>query len=132
MAATEFALNSALAVQRWSPELAYEAEKRSYFRKFMGTGDAAVIKVLKDLNKKAGEKITYGLRMKPDGDGSEGDYLLEGSSAEKRRLRRVGRQSWLTSSSTLTESSDYLRKNSRNSLLKSLSPGSSRTLKSLR
>jgi N4-gp56 family major capsid protein len=81
MAMTEFALNDALAVQRWSTDLAREAEVKQYFRKFMG-GDMAVIKVMKDLNKKAGEKITYGLRMKLDGDGIEGDNVIEGTSAE--------------------------------------------------
>lgn len=82
MAATEFALNSALAVQRWSLSLAKEAAKKQYFRKFMGTGTDAMITVKKELNKGAGEKITYALRMKLDGDGIEGDNIIEGTSAE--------------------------------------------------
>jgi len=83
MAATEFALGATLAVQRWSTSLAIEAEKLQYFRKFMGTGDSAVIKVKTELAKKAGEKITVALRMKMSGDGIEGDNVIEGTTAEE-------------------------------------------------
>ena len=82
MAETSFLLGDALAVQRWSQDLAREAEKQQYFRKFMGTGDKSMIKVKADLKKGRGEKITYALRMKMDGDGIEGDNTIEGTSAE--------------------------------------------------
>jgi len=81
--ATEFGLNHDLAVKRWSTSLAVEAEVNQYFRKFMGTGDDAMIKVKKDLSKAAGDKITVGLRMKLAGDGVEGDNIIEGTSAEE-------------------------------------------------
>ena len=83
MAATEFGLNHDLAVKRWSTSLAVEAEVNQYFRKFMGTGDDAMIKVKKELTKAAGDKITVGLRMKLGGDGVEGDSIIEGTSAEE-------------------------------------------------
>ncbi|MFP4037001.1 MAG: N4-gp56 family major capsid protein [Desulfobacteraceae bacterium] len=83
MAATEFALGDALAVQRWSLSLAREAEVKQYFRKFMGKGPDSLIKVQTELNKQAGEKITVGLRMKLSGDGIEGDNVIEGTSAEE-------------------------------------------------
>ena len=83
MSATDFPLNDALAVQRWSTNLAVEAEKKQYFNKFMGTGDDSMIKVQKELNKAAGDKVTVGLRMKLAGDGIEGDNQIEGTSAEE-------------------------------------------------
>jgi N4-gp56 family major capsid protein len=83
MAATEFALNDALAVQRWSTSLAVEAEKKQYFTKFMGTGEDAMIKIQKELTKQAGESITVAMRMKLTGDGVEGDDPIEGTSAVK-------------------------------------------------
>lgn len=83
MGYTEFALNHALAVQRWSNELAIEAEVLQYFRPFMGTGDDAIIKIQKELEKKAGEKITVALRMKLSGDGAEGDNPIEDTSYEE-------------------------------------------------
>lgn len=82
MGATEFATGDALAVQRWAEDLAIEADKQIYFRRFMGTGPDNIIVVRKELNKKAGEKVTFGLRMKMAGDGVEGDNVIEGTSAE--------------------------------------------------
>lgn len=82
MGMTEFALNAALAVQRWSTSLAHEAEKMQYFRKFMGTSKDSMIVIKKELQKKAGEKINFGLRMKLTDDGIEGDNIIEGTSGE--------------------------------------------------
>ena len=75
MALTEFGVNHALAVKRWSTSLAVEAEKKMYFRKFIGS----VITNLTDLAKAAGDKITHGLRMKLRGAGVTGDNTLEGN-----------------------------------------------------
>lgn len=75
MAETEFGVNHALAVKRWSTSLAHEAEKRQYFAKFIGS----VITKLTDLEKKVGDKITHGLRMKLRGAGVTGDATLEGN-----------------------------------------------------
>lgn len=76
MAQTEFGVNHPLAVKRWSTSLAVEAEKKMYFRRFIG-GEESIIHKLTDLEKKAGDKITYGLRMKLRGEGVEGDNTLE-------------------------------------------------------
>lgn len=83
MAATEFELGNALAVQRWSASLAVEAEKKMYFNKFMGTSQDSMIVIKTELAKQAGDKITYALRMKLAGDGIEGDNIIEGTAAEE-------------------------------------------------
>ena len=83
MSMTDFPLNDPLAVQRWSTSLAYEAAKKSYFSKFIGTGKDALITLKSELNKAAGEKITVGLRMKLSGGGIEGDNIIEGTTAEE-------------------------------------------------
>jgi N4-gp56 family major capsid protein len=81
---TDFPLNSDLARKTWEPGLAIEAEDQQYFRKFMGTGKNAIIKVATDLSKaSAGDMITVGLQMKLSGDGIEGDSDIEGTSAEE-------------------------------------------------
>lgn len=80
---SDFGLNHPLAVQRWSTALAVQAEKLQYFAKFIGEDDSSMIKAKKDLTKQAGEKITYGLRMKVQGNGVEGDTVIEGTNAEK-------------------------------------------------
>ena len=82
MGATEFTLNHPLAVQRWSNDLAVEAQVQQYFYKFMG-GDTAMIKIQKELEKQSGESVTVALRMKLSGDGIEGDNDIEGTTASE-------------------------------------------------
>jgi len=77
MAMTEFGVNHPLAVKRWSTSLAVEAAKRMYFRRFISTGSDNVIMQLTDLEKAAGDKITFGLEMKLRGAGVTGDSTLE-------------------------------------------------------
>ena len=86
MAATEFALNHALAVQRWSTSLAVEAAKAQYFAKFIGTSKDDLITVQNELNKGAGEKVTIGLRMKLTAHGIEGDNIIEGDAHGEEAL----------------------------------------------
>ncbi len=80
---TEFGRNDPLAVQRWSEALAVESEVYQYWRKYMGAGKDFVVCAKKDLEKKAGESITMGLRLKLTGGGTEGDNIIEGTSAEE-------------------------------------------------
>jgi len=86
MAMTEFTLNHALAVQRWSTSLAVEAAKLEYFSKFASEGKDSLITIKTELNKGAGEKITVGLRMKLTNAGKEGDSTIEGDAAAEEAL----------------------------------------------
>lgn len=86
MAMTEFALNHALAVQRWSTSLAVEAAKKQYFAKFIGTSKDDLITLQTELNKGAGEKVTIGLRMKLVEHGIEGDNIIEGDAHGEEAL----------------------------------------------
>ncbi len=86
MSMTDFPLGDALAVQRWSTSLAYEAAKKSYFTKFIGTGKDSLIMSKDELNKGAGEKITFGLRMKLNNAGKEGDAIIEGDATAEEAL----------------------------------------------
>jgi len=86
MAATEFALNDPLAVQRWSTSLAVEAMKAQYFAKFIGMGPESLLVLKNDLHKAAGEKVTMGLRMKLQHAGIEGDAAIEGHATGEEAL----------------------------------------------
>ena len=83
MGATEFGVNHGLTVKRWSTSLAVEAEVRQYFRKFMGAGDTAMIKIKTELVKGRGDSIRFALSMKLTEDGVEGENAIEGTSAEE-------------------------------------------------
>jgi len=86
MAMTEFALGDPLAIQRWSMSLAVEAMKMQYFTKFIGKGPDSLIMMMDELNKGAGEKITYALRMKLNNAGIEGDNIIEGHATGEEAL----------------------------------------------
>lgn len=86
MAMTEFTLNHALAIQRWSSSLAVEAAKLEYFSKFSSEGKDSLITIKNELNKGAGEKITIGLRMKLVNAGKEGDATIENDATAEEAL----------------------------------------------
>lgn len=86
MSMTTFALNDALAVQRWSAALSSYAAKAQYFEKFIGKGNDSLIIVKDDLQKGAGEKITFGIRGKLASPGIEGDNTIEGHATGEEAL----------------------------------------------
>ena len=78
MAVTTYSVNHPLAVKLWSKKLAHEALKRTYMKKFVGTGSDSLIQLKEETNKSAGDRITIGLRMLLSGNGVQGDGTLEG------------------------------------------------------
>jgi N4-gp56 family major capsid protein len=79
MADTAFGVDHPLAVKLWSKKLLHEALKATWVSKFIGTSKDSVLYKATDLEKEAGDKITYGLRMLLSGDGVQGDGTLEGN-----------------------------------------------------
>ena len=78
MADTSYPVGHALAERVWAKRLIREALKETYCSRFMGTTQDSLIYVKDELNKSAGDRITYGLRMQLTGDGVAGDGTLEG------------------------------------------------------
>jgi len=79
MAVTAYGVNDPLAVKLWSKMLSVEVLKNTWASRFMGTTPTSVIHVKDELNKSAGDKITFGLRMQLEGTGTIGDGALEGN-----------------------------------------------------
>ena len=79
MAATEYPVNHPLAVKRWSESLLKEALKRTYVMQFMGTDSNSLAQIKTEVNKAAGDRITFGLRAQLSGAGIQGDNVLEGN-----------------------------------------------------
>lgn len=79
MAVTSYGTNDPLAVKLWSKLLSVEVLKNTWASKFMGPTSSSIIHVKDELNKSAGDKITYGLRMQLQGNGIIGDGTLEGN-----------------------------------------------------
>lgn len=80
--ATEYTTNHPLAVKVWSKKLMAEAIANTYIGKFIGTSKDSLIYRKDELAKNAGDKITYGLRMKLVGAGVQGDDTLEGQEED--------------------------------------------------
>lgn len=74
-----FDTNHPLAVKLWSKKLAREAQKATYFARFMGTSANSLIHVKTETGKDAGDRIRVGLRVLLSGDGVQGDGTLEGN-----------------------------------------------------
>lgn len=59
-----------------------EALKKCYAMKFMGSDSNALIHVKSDLNKGAGDRLTFGIRQQLAGAGVSGDNTLEGNEEQ--------------------------------------------------
>ena len=79
MATTEYGVNDNLAVKLWGRKLMREALKKTWVYKFIGSDDNNVIQLKSELQKSAGDRIRFGLRMQLSGDGISGDSTLEGN-----------------------------------------------------
>lgn len=79
MATTNYGVNHPLAVKHWSPELMKEALKRTSYAQFLGRTSNSLCQMKTELQKEAGDRIRFGLRMQLQGDGVEGDDTLEGN-----------------------------------------------------
>lgn len=79
MATTDFPVNHPLARKVWARKLFQEVIGESYVGKFIGTGTDSLIHMKTELQKDAGDKITFGLRMLLTGTGQQGDNTLQGN-----------------------------------------------------
>lgn len=79
MSTTQYGVNHPLAVKLWSKKLFQEALKTCWMSKFIGPSSDSMIQTKTELQKSAGDKITFGLRMQLTGTGVQGDGTLEGN-----------------------------------------------------
>lgn len=82
MATTDYGVNHPLAVKHWSKDLMVQALKRTHALQFMGKDSNSVVQIKTELNKNAGDRIRFGLRMQLNGDGIKGDSVLEGNEED--------------------------------------------------
>jgi N4-gp56 family major capsid protein len=79
MAQTVVPFGDPKAVKRWSGQLSVDQIKKSYFdKKFIGTGPNNIIEKKTDLEKAAGDTISFDLSVQLRGEATEGDDRLEG------------------------------------------------------
>lgn len=76
---TAYGVNAPEAVKLWSRKLDREALKRTYAKRFMGTGSNALIQIKNEIGKGPGDTIRITLRKQLKGRGILGDANLEGN-----------------------------------------------------
>lgn len=82
MATTTFGVNDPLTNKLWAKKLQHEFFGETYLSRFMGTDDGALIRVLDEPSRQAGDTVTYGLRRRLTGDGRTDGEALEGNEEE--------------------------------------------------
>jgi len=79
MAVTTFAANHPLAMRAWSKKLSTEALKSIAVAPLIGTGTDSIIQLKTEVQKSAGDRVTFGLRGKLVGTGVTENIVLEGN-----------------------------------------------------
>lgn len=79
MAVTTYGTNDTLTNKVWSKMLAVEALKATAIAPLIGTSSSSIIHRKTELEKGAGDKITFGLRMQLSGKGVGSTGTLEGN-----------------------------------------------------
>lgn len=78
MSTTTFQTTSNLALKVWAKKAFSDAVKATTYGKLQGTSDRSIVQVKTELKKAKGDKITFGLRGLPSGEGVQDDETLEG------------------------------------------------------
>lgn len=79
MSTTSYGVNDSLSNKLWAKKLAVEALKETYFGRFMGTSSDNMIQMRDETETKAGDTVTFGLRMQLTGDGVTEAQTLQGN-----------------------------------------------------
>ncbi len=79
MAKTTFATGDALTKKLWEEELFRDTLVAPYWSKFMGPTKNSLVYTKEDLTKDYGDRITFGIRMRPTGAGVTSGSTLEGN-----------------------------------------------------
>lgn len=79
MATENIGLNDAQTVKRYARDLLFEAREATYFSKFLGKGQDALLCERDELNKGPGDRITCYLAGLLSGDGTKGTDVLKGN-----------------------------------------------------
>ena len=82
MAITTIATTDNLAAKLWSKTLFRDVLDKMFYKQFVGEGSNSIVQILPETKKRAGDKVTYGLRMQLSGTGRTGQEVLEGNEED--------------------------------------------------
>lgn len=78
MSATTYERSDALTMEKWAKRLAHQAGKSTEIGPLMGKSSQSIIHIKEEI-KSGGDKVTFGLRVRPTGDGTGSRGTLEGN-----------------------------------------------------
>ena len=84
MSKTSVSTSDALRVQIWEEELYRDIREEPYFARFMGKDSNAMVQEKTELEKRKGDKITFGIRYRLSGAGVTSGQTLEGREEKLR------------------------------------------------
>lgn len=76
MATTSIATSHGLTNEQWEAKLYKTYQEKTFFSKFKGTSEDSIVQVKRELTKKAGDAITFGLAGTLSGAGVSGNSVL--------------------------------------------------------
>lgn len=76
MATTSIATSHGLTNQQWEAKLYKTYQEKTFFSRFKGTSSESIVQVKRELEKKAGDAITFGLAGTLSGNGVTGNNTL--------------------------------------------------------
>lgn len=76
MASTSIATSHGLTNEQWEAKLYKTYQEKTFFSRFKGTGEDSIVQVKRDLMKKAGDALTFGLAGTLSGAGVTGNNVL--------------------------------------------------------
>ena len=85
MAVHTIGVNDALAVKLWSSRMDVEALKETVAYEYMGEDAGSLCQIMTDAQKKAGDRIRWGIRMLPTGEGTTESQTQEGNEESLTR-----------------------------------------------
>jgi N4-gp56 family major capsid protein len=85
MSTASIGLNDSLAVKLWSDRMDVEALKETVAYEYMGSGAGSLCQIMTETQKKAGDRIRWGVRFLATGDGTTENQTQEGNEESLTR-----------------------------------------------
>lgn len=85
MSTHSIGVNDPLAVKLWSSRMDVEALKETVAYEYMGEGAGALCQIMTETQKKAGDRIRWGIRMLATGEGTTENQTQEGNEESLTR-----------------------------------------------
>lgn len=103
----EVTLPTALEVQRWESDLAYEYVRESGLKPYMGTDETAIIRLRNEFKNGAGDTINFPLVTRIRGRGVVGAEVLKGNETDLGTANTAVTVNWIRNGVKIPKSTSF-------------------------